>query len=63
MRKLTLTVAAALAVLVSACSSSTPPPAAPSDDPQTIQGQVLSDANGVANQLDQRYADMEDLLP
>jgi PBP1b-binding outer membrane lipoprotein LpoB len=66
MRKPTRVVAATvLACVLSACSGgNTPDPAAPaSEEPRTLQGRVLQDAQDVANQLEQRQADLESMVP
>jgi len=51
--------------ILAGCSGSTAPdPAAPPvGEPQTLPGQVLTDARDVAGQLEQRQADMESMIP
>ena len=60
-------VLAALAlVVVAACSSGTgPAPAQPAPEvgPTELPGRVLSDAQDVADRLNQREADLESLIP
>jgi hypothetical protein len=58
--------AAVLGVILAACSGGGggPDPSAPGpEEPRTLQGQVLQDAQDVAEQLEQRQADLESMIP
>jgi hypothetical protein len=55
-----------LVMSLASCSGggSDPDPAAPGpEEPRTLQGQVLQDAQDVADQLEQRQADLESMVP
>jgi hypothetical protein len=56
----------ALVVSLASCSGGDgdPDPAAPGpEEPRTLQGQVLQDAQEIAGQLEQRQADLESMVP
>ncbi len=66
MNRVTRAVATAVvAVMLAACSGGgSPEPAATvPEEPQTLQGQLLRDAQDVAGQLEQRQAELESMLP
>jgi PBP1b-binding outer membrane lipoprotein LpoB len=57
---------AILAVILASCSGGgggPSPGATVPEEPRTLQGQVLQDAQDVASQLEQRQADLESMLP
>ena len=55
----------ALCGILAGCSaSSTPDPTVPpADEPKSLPIQVLTDARDVADQVEQRQADMESMIP
>ena len=58
--------AAVLATVLGGCAGgSSPDPAAPvpDDEPSGLPTQVVQDAQDVADQLEQRYVDMESMVP
>jgi len=51
-------------ILAGCSGSSAPDPTAPpAEEPRTLPVQVLTDARDVADQLEQRQADMESMIP
>ena len=51
-------------ILTGCSGSSTPDPAAPPvEEPKTLPVQVLTDARDVADQIEQRQADLESMIP
>lgn len=57
-------VAAILVALLGGCAGDTTPERAPAvDEPSGLPTQVVGDARDVADRLDQRYSDMESLVP
>ena len=54
-----------LCALLAGCGGSAPAPTTqpPSDDAQTLHGQVLDNARDVAGQVEDRQAELESMLP